>query len=241
MLEFNIRNQTINRVDRFSPAEKSIDYLFAKFEFKTEDWKDAVKTVVFRNDKTGLVYECILTSEKCLVPWEVLQDSGMCSVSVRGDIGTKVITTDTSTFKLNFTLSGGESSKEPTPDVYSQLLQELSNRANNLEYKDNVLRLMSGDKELARVTITGGSGGEGGSPLPEITEKDNGKVLMADGGAWIAKELPVFDGVYEINPSANNAILMRTGQKYMDADVIVNKIPYSEVTNPSNGKTITIG
>lgn len=39
--------------------------------------------------------------------------------------------------------------------------------------------------------------GEGGNGLPEITENDNGKVLMAVDGAWQAAALATYGGEYE--------------------------------------------
>lgn len=42
--------------------------------------------------------------------------------------------------------------------VMEAINQIASEKADLLEYKDNILRLMSGEKELSRVTITGGSG-----------------------------------------------------------------------------------
>ena len=50
--------------------------------------------------------------------------------------------------------------------VMEAINQIASGKADSLEYKDNVLRLMSGEKELSRVTITGGSGA--GSDAREI-------------------------------------------------------------------------
>lgn len=47
MLEFNIFNQTISRVDRFNPATDSVNYLTAKFNFLTDDWDGKVKKPCF--------------------------------------------------------------------------------------------------------------------------------------------------------------------------------------------------
>lgn len=80
-----------------------------------------------------------------------------------------------------------------------------------------------------------------GSNLPEVSENDNGKVLMVIDGGWKADDLPVYDGVYEVTPSTTNNQILNTAGRMMDADVKVNKIPYAEVTNSSNGTTVTIG
>lgn len=44
-------------------------------------------------------------------------------------------------------------------EVLKAVNQIASGKADSLSYKDNILKLMSGEKELSRVTITGGSGG----------------------------------------------------------------------------------
>ena len=85
------------------------------------------------------------------------------------------------------------------------------------------------------------SGGGGSSPLPNVTSKDEGKVLTVVDGEWAAARLPVYDGTYEITPSAESKQTLKTANALMDADVVVKKIPYAEVTNTSNGTTVTIG
>lgn len=55
-------------------------------------------------------------------------------------------------------------------------------------------------KEILFMSGNGSSGGSGGgtggsgSSLPSISAADDGKVLTAQGGAWVAKEIPVTDG-----------------------------------------------
>ena len=57
----------------------------------------------------------------------------------------------------------------------------------------------------------------------------------------VIANLPKYNGEYHITPSANEDITMETAEKMMNADVRVEKIPYAEVTNLANGKTVTIG
>ena len=77
--------------------------------------------------------------------------------------------------------------------------------------------------------------------IPEVSESDNGKIMMVVDGEWKANELPIYDGAYEVTPSASTEQTLLTSGTMMDADVKVNKIPYAEVTNSSNGTTVTIG
>lgn len=86
---------------------------------------------------------------------------------------------------------------------------------------------------------------DGTSDLPAVTEEDNGKVLMVDGGVWTAKELPAYggtyyEGSYEVTPSASEDVTLQTENTYLDANIVVQKIPYAEVTNAANGTTVTI-
>lgn len=76
--------------------------------------------------------------------------------------------------------------------------------------------------------------------LPDVSEKDEGKVLRVVNGEWQADDLPVYDGAYEVTPSATNDQTLLTAQKLLDADVKINKIPYTEVSNNS-GTTVIIG
>ena len=125
MLEFNIRNQEISRIDNFSPAEKSVGYLEAKFNFKTEDWNGAIKRAIFRNVKSKVEKDAMLEDDTCIVPWEVLVGSSDIEVSVHGVIDTEDITTNVAVFNLDRTLHGGSASQEPSPTVYEQMLKEM--------------------------------------------------------------------------------------------------------------------
>ena len=113
-LQFTLKNQVINRTDRNTVVSSSKNYLYAKFVFLSEDWKAPV-TVIFGK------YSVLLDSEnKCLVPWEVLENPGSFTVSAFcGDLQTA------NTVSVYVEKSGyiqGETPEEPTPDVYAQLV-----------------------------------------------------------------------------------------------------------------------
>lgn len=136
MLEFNIKNQTISRVDRFNPATDSVDYLTAKFNFISTDWDGVTKKALFRSGTVS--YEAAISASGiCKVPFEVLISpdnkfsvlSGGCIkifVSVVGTSGTMTIPTkecrvEIGASGLTETLNGAE----PTPDIYQQFVDTI--------------------------------------------------------------------------------------------------------------------
>jgi len=55
-----------------------------------------------------------------------------------------------------------------------------------------------------------------------------------------SSQLPFYEGDYCVTPSVNEVVLP-TKNKSMVDDVTVFQIPYSSVSNPAGGETITIG
>lgn len=67
---------------------------------------------------------------------------------------------------------------------------------------------------------------------------DGGEIgVFYDSGGTAA---PVYPGPYEADPRFENITLSTSG-KLMKHDVIVHEIYVGRVTNPSGGKTVTIG
>lgn len=50
----------------------------------------------------------------------------------------------------------------------------------------------------------------------------------------------VYTGDYEVIPKPFDEQVLETQDKFMEHDVLVHKVPYSEVTNPSGGFTVNI-
>lgn len=54
-------------------------------------------------------------------------------------------------------------------------------------------------------------------------------------------EVHYYDGPYEVTPMVNTSQILPTANLFLSENVNVNQIPYYEVSNPSGGKTATIG
>ena len=68
-----------------------------------------------------------------------------------------------------------------------------------------------------------------------FTEEDKRILTSA-----VIDELPVYTGAHSVIPDANNETTLGTQQMIVGRDIIVQKIPYAEVSNNSNGTTVTI-
>lgn len=185
-LKFQIKGQTIRRIDGFKVVAKSINYLYAQFEF-SDDWGSGTKTAQFKSDQEEKPREKILDENGCCkVPWEVLQyNDSVFSVSVFS--GSR-ITTNSAAVEVGETgySEDGESSQEPTPGVYEQILE----RMKNIEQMEAVAEtLPAGSEATAEYnngTMTlgipeGPQGDPGTSPTITVTDITNGhRVTITD-------------------------------------------------------------
>lgn len=69
----------------------------------------------------------------------------------------------------------------------------------------------------------------------DAMEADLGEVIKTG-----TNDAPAYAGPYTVIPGVESQTL-DTSNKLMQADLIVKEIPYVEVTNLANGKTVTIG
>lgn len=92
----------------------------------SEDWNGFTKSAVFfTSNDTDTVYEKIMNDGECIVPAEVMVESCILYIGVRGvnSENNEVKTTSLVKYKiLEGTPSGTGTEVEPTPDVYQQIL-----------------------------------------------------------------------------------------------------------------------
>lgn len=151
-------------------------------------------------------------------------------VSTAGYLGTAVITI--------------EYTKSTDVEMFVELLDVGDNAI--VDVDNNPVAVVSEGSPVYRSKFTGSAIDAGIERalalegLPGVNAADNGKVLTVVDGAWIAADLPKYDGEYSVTPAVEEQTLL-TSQKYLDANLKIEKIPYSEVTNTANGTTATIG
>lgn len=141
MLKFNIRHQSLTRVDSFRPAEKSVNYLYAKIQFLTNEWESADTLILrARSKKEKHVYEAKIENETAKIPWEVLNQSGVFEVSVFARLNDVEITTNYVEIDLGATLPGGSDTNPPTPtelDLLRKEVKEVKEYIENLDFSGN--------------------------------------------------------------------------------------------------------
>lgn len=118
VLHFVVNNQIIARTDTFVPVRNSRNYLYAEFEFQTEDWDGKSKTVLFRIGNNEPIPILLGETNTCLVPAEVLQDTSF-SVSI---IAGNLITANIVTVKLYESGYRTGDIPEPSQTLYEQLM-----------------------------------------------------------------------------------------------------------------------
>lgn len=151
-LEFDVSDQFINRIDQQRPVADSRNYLYAHFNFLTEEWQSKIVTALFtKEDKSFIML--IDTNGDCLVPWELIQDGGDIYVSVySGDL----FTTNSSrvTIYKSGYIEDAENSQPPTPNIYAQILDEVDGLRDDVE---ELREIIDGGGSGETLIIDGGS------------------------------------------------------------------------------------
>lgn len=93
VLHFVVNNQIIARTDTFVPVRNSRNYLYAEFEFQTEDWAGKSKTALFHGGDGETVPILLGDTDTCLIPAEVLTGTSFSVSIIAGNLITANIVT----------------------------------------------------------------------------------------------------------------------------------------------------
>lgn len=118
VLKFVVNNQIIERTDTFVPVRSSKNYLYAEFDFQTNDWNGKSKTVLFRSGDNDPVPVLLGETNTCLVPAEVLAGTSFSVSIVAGNL----ITANIVTIKLYESGYRTGDIPEPSETLYEQLM-----------------------------------------------------------------------------------------------------------------------
>lgn len=121
ILKFVVNNQIIERTDTFVPVRSSKNYLYAEFDFQTDDWNSKSKTVLFRSGDNDSVPVLLGETNTCLVPAEVLAGTSFSVSIVAGNL----ITANIVTIKLYESGYRTGDIPEPSETLYEQLMTAL--------------------------------------------------------------------------------------------------------------------
>ena len=160
-------------------------------------WDGYAKAAIFYTSKNPSVYEKVLSSDNiCIVPPEVLTESGHLFIGIKGVKGSEVKMTTALKYKIEVGAPMLVISS-PTDDLYHQLLGELgkTNTAVKVERAriDNLAKLgegsTTGDAELVdiRVDINGDTHGNAGSAVRRQISELHG-VLSGEGMTLTAND-----------------------------------------------------
>ena len=118
ILKFVVNNQIIERIDTFVPVRSSKNYLYAEFDFQTDDWNSKSKTVLFRSGDNDPVPVLLGETNTCLVPAEVLTGTTFSASIIAGNL----ITANMVIVKLYESGYRTGDIPEPSETLYEQLM-----------------------------------------------------------------------------------------------------------------------
>lgn len=118
ILKFVVNNQIIERTDTFVPVRSSKNYLYAEFDFQTDDWNSKSKTVLFRSGDNDPVPVLLGETNTCLVPAEVLTGTTFSASIIAGNL----ITANMVVVKLYESGYRTGDIPEPSETLYEQLM-----------------------------------------------------------------------------------------------------------------------
>ena len=133
-MKYRVDSVKMTLVEDETLVAGTVGVYFAEFTFDGS-WNGYMKTAVFKNGNVTI--ESVVADNKCEIPWEVLAESGQLYVGIRGENGEKQRPTLWANPKAVFEGAGhGDEPREPTPDIYQQLVGIVSKLRNPVRGED---------------------------------------------------------------------------------------------------------
>ena len=225
MIKGFVQGQTLKLAQTRVVAD-TIDYLIAKFHFQGEDWRGLEKWMHLQQGEQ--LYVIKLTEDRTQKSDHLNLSAGEWAVwlhgneTVNGSV-TQRITTNVCAFTVE---RSGAQDGDAMPELPAGLGEQLQARVAALEGQE--------------------------AELPLISEGDEGKVLMASGGQWIAADAPRGDADIVVdaalsatseNPVQNKVITQEFAALYQGVGASMEELSRRvtpEVTAEDNGRVLTV-
>lgn len=126
------QGQQLINASKVVVASGDVDSVQLHVEFDSAEWKAyPTRSATFYTSNDSTVHEKLLVSNKCIVPFEVLQESGVLFIGVRGvsSDGERVKTSTLVKYKISEGAVAGDKTLNPSMDLYQQYLAALKNEA----------------------------------------------------------------------------------------------------------------
>ena len=125
MSELSIKciNHVLTLVNTPDISSGNVNYDTVVFDF-CANWTGYTKTAVFYRNEDEVYYQLLDSSNRCVIPKEVLQSKGRIKIGVFGVSGNKTITSNVLTYSvMEGAITEDIKPSDPTPDIYAQILE----------------------------------------------------------------------------------------------------------------------
>lgn len=124
-------DQHLTVTEKPKVASGDVESVKLKVEFDALWGNYTARSAVFYTANNSTVYEALMMDDECVIPHEVLSEPGTLCIGIRGlkADGTAIKTSTVVKYKIAEGASTpAESTKEPSPDMYQQLLASIDSK-----------------------------------------------------------------------------------------------------------------
>ena len=234
-------DQTLTVRQKPKVASGNINTVYVNVEFSSH-WDGFGKSAVFfRDEKGAKPIEKVLTAGECVVPPEVLVDSGVIFIGIRGvDSNGEVKTSALIKYKIDDGAPEGEGTTvEPTSNVYQQLLTAYG-KADEAVALERAERQAEIAVERTRIDLLSnyvtpqmfGAVGDGVTDDTEaiqltISSIEDGKTLCLPNGKYrLSKQIEITKNLSIVSATSE---LIGKGLKVIGAQVSINGVIFRDI------------